>query len=636
MTLFRQLVVGMIAVFIMLLVSVFVIEFNTTRNFLEQQQRSEVNNTINTVGLALAPYLQQRDPVAVESVINALFDGSTYSTVRLVFLDNNQEIIRRYPIAPTDVPSWFSNLDLFKPILDSRVITSGWLQLAQVEIISHPGGAYSQLWQAFKNLALAFAVILLLGLIAISWILRRALAPLNAIVKKMQQVANKQFGQPLERPNTKDLIAVVNGINSMSKHLERSFALQAKEAQQLRERAYMDSVSQLGNRAYFTAQLEQWLSESALGGLAILDTEFIKDAYREQGYHAGDELVKALSDLLSTTINIPNSTIARISSNEFGFIFPNIDEEELKLVASTIVSCIQGMSSDPIGLSKEQASLGVVYNQERKDRSQMLSMLDNALTEAKSNPEIDYGYITPQTHSANLGKQQWRALVEEAISNNWVQLRYQAANSKTGETYHREVFSAIDTGEQRYTANQYLLALEQLGASHIFDQHVIVAVIEELERNAQSTPVAINIAPSSLAQPSFIRWISTTLSKHRTISDRLHFEIPELCFIDNPDNTALFCHALRNAQAKFGVDNYGRHFNSLAYLNEFRPDYVKLDYLYIHHLDDEKQKFTLSSVSRTAHNLGITTIASRVETQTQLDLLSEHFVDLFQGFIVDK
>ena len=86
MTLYKQLVAGMIAVFLMLMASVFIIEFNTTRNNLVQQQRSEVNNTINTVGLALAPYLENKDQVAVESVINALFDGSSYSVVRLLSL----------------------------------------------------------------------------------------------------------------------------------------------------------------------------------------------------------------------------------------------------------------------------------------------------------------------------------------------------------------------------------------------------------------------------------------------------------------------------------------------------------------------------------------------------------------------
>jgi hypothetical protein len=94
MTLYKQLVAGMIAVILMLLISVFIIEFNTTRNNLIQQQQSEVNNTINTVGLALAPYLEDKDQVAVESVINALFDGSSYSIVRLIFLDTGDEIIR--------------------------------------------------------------------------------------------------------------------------------------------------------------------------------------------------------------------------------------------------------------------------------------------------------------------------------------------------------------------------------------------------------------------------------------------------------------------------------------------------------------------------------------------------------------
>ncbi|GAL20750.1 GGDEF and EAL domain proteins [Vibrio maritimus] len=336
------------------------------------------------------------------------------------------------------------------------------------------------------------------------------------------------------------------------------------------------------------------------------------------------------------TINLPNTVIARISTDEFGFVFPNIDESELKFAANSIITCIQDLNADPTGLTKAKASLGVVFNEERKNSTQMLSVLDNALTKAKSNPEIDYGYISSEHTGVIMGKQQWRALVEEAINNDEVTFRFQSANSSFGETYHREVFSAIEKGGERYTANQYLLALEQLDASHIFDEHVIISVINKLERQEMADAIAINITPTSIAQPSFIRWISQELAKHRNICEKLHFEIPETCFINNPHHTALFCNAVRNAGAMFGVDNYGRNFQSLEYLNEFRPDYVKLDYLYTHQLDDEKQKFTLTSISRTAHNLGIKTIASRVETQTQLDFLSEHFVDVFQGFIVDK
>lgn len=636
MTLYKQLVAGMIAVFLMLMISVFIIEFNTTRNNLEQQQRSEVNNTINTVGLALAPYLENKDQVAVESVINALFDGSSYSIVRLIFLDTGDEILRAYPIKPNNVPTWFTDLKLFDTIHDRRVVTSGWMQLAEVEIVSHPGDAYTQLWLAFERLVYAFCFIFLIGLFAISFILRRALKPLQLIVTKMEQVAKNQFGEPLPRPATKDLIYVVDGINSMSAQVEKSFKAQAQEAQQLRQRAYIDPVSQLGNRAYYMSQLNAWLTEGGMGGVAILEASFIRELYEEKGYEAGDGMVRELADHLKVSISSPEATLARISSEEFGFILPNIDDSELKLMADSIITFVQDVSADPTGMATANVSLGVVYSKTSRGTSEILTMLDNALAAAKANPDSNYGYVTGENTENLMGKQQWKNLVEEAISNDWFSFRFQAANDSWGQTYHREVFSAIEKGDERYTANQYLFALEQLGASHIFDEYVIQSVVDKLSRGEFKEPVAINMSQSSISQPSFIRWISQYLAKHSKVAPLLHFEIPENCFINAPHHTALFCNAIRTAGADFGVDNYGRNFQSLDYINEFRPAYVKLDYLYTHHLDDEKQKFTLTSISRTAHNLGIKTIASRVETQTQLDFLSEHFIEVFQGFIVDK
>lgn len=636
MTLYKQLVAGMIAVILMLLISVFIIEFNTTRNNLIQQQQSEVNNTINTVGLALAPYLENKDQVAVESVINALFDGSSYSVVRLIFLDTGDEILRSYPVKPNNVPKWFTRLNLFEKIHDRRVVTSGWMQLAEVEIVSHPGDAYTQLWLAFERLVIAFCIIMLIGLFSISFILKRALRPLQLIVNKMEQVANNQFGEPLPRPATQDLIYVVDGINTMSAQLEKSFKAQAREAQQLRERAYIDPVSQLGNRAYYMSQLNSWIGDGGIGGVAILEASFIRELYDDKGYEAGDGMVRELAEHLKVSMTAPDVTLARISTEEFGFILPNVDDSELKLIAESIVTYVQDINADPTGMATANLSLGVVYNKSSTSSSELLTMLDNALANAKSNPEINYGFVTGEDTDNLMGKQQWKHLVEEAISNDWFSFRFQAANNSWGQPYHREVFSAIEKDGERYSANQYLFALEQLNASHLFDEYVVEAIVKRLEAGEFAEPVAINISQSSIAQPSFIRWITKLLSKHASIASLLHFEIPESCFINSPHHTALFCNAVRGAGADFGVDNYGRNFQSLDYINEFRPAYVKLDYLYTHHLDDEKQKFTLTSISRTAHNLGIKTIASRVETQTQLDFLSEHFIEVFQGFIVDK
>ena len=179
------------------------------------------------------------------------------------------------------------------------------MQLAEVEIVSHPGDAYAQLWKAFEDLVIVFCLVFLIGVFAISFILQRALRPLQNIVKKMEQVAKNQFGDPLPRPNTVDLISVVDGINSMSAQVEQAFKDQAREAQQLRERAYIDTVSNLGNRAYYMSQLNAWLGEGGYGGVALLEATFIKDLYEEKGYESGDNMVRELADHIKLSLNSP-------------------------------------------------------------------------------------------------------------------------------------------------------------------------------------------------------------------------------------------------------------------------------------------------------------------------------------------
>ncbi len=636
MTLYKKLVVGIITVFILLMASVFVIDFNTIRASLERQQHSKVSNTMDTVGLALAPYLKEKDTVAVESVINTLFDASTYSVVSLTSLNSDYQFVRNFPVKPNPVPKWFTDLNIFKAIHEKEVVKSGWMELAEMTIISHPGSANEKLWKSFLRLLTQFGILLLVGVILISFILRRSLKPIDAIVRKMQDIAGNRFSEPLSRPKTKDLVTIADGINAMSAQIELSFKEQAREAQRLRTQAYLDPVSKLSNRSFYMSQIDQWLAEETQGGIALLHAEYIGELYETKNYLRADTLVKELAKRLKNTIDVPGATIARLSDDEFGLLFPHMDESELRILADSIVGCIRELNYDSNGQSKPKVTLGVAHSKVRKNHSEILAMVDNALAKAKARPDKPYGFISSEAPSNLMGKQQWKALVEEAIEQNRIHFRFQSAKNNWGKVFHNEVFSSIEKNGEIFEANQYLFALEQLEASSIFDQYVIESMITMLENGELKDPVAINISQTSLSQPSFIRWTTTTLAEHSEVASKLHFEIAEQCYIEHPHHTALLCNAIRQAGAAFGVDNYGRNFRSLDYIPEFRPDYVKLDYLFIHNLNDEKQKFTLTSISRTAHNLGITTVASRVETQIQLDFLTEHFVEVFQGFILDK
>lgn len=588
------------------------------------------------MGLALAPYLENEDKVAAESVINALFDGSYYSAVRLTLLSTNEEIVRVYPIKIENVPKWFTDLNLFRTISENRVITSGWIQLAEVEIVTHPGYAYQQLWNSLTQLGMIFFIVIGLGIVVISMVVKRALSPLQSIVIKMKEVSENNFDTKLAKPKTKDLEAVISGINSMSSQISLSFKAQVQEAEKLRDQVYLDPISGLGNRSFFMGQLNTWLSESSKGGIAILKVNFINRVYEQDGYEAGDDLVHQLANLLKATLPSSNVTLTRLNSSEFGFIFPNIEEVELKLAAENIIAYTQDIKGDPTATAPVDAELGVVFNENRKTTTEILSLVDNALTQAHATPELLFGFIADESQHQLMGKQQWKQFVDEAISEQLFNFTLQLATARIGTVFHQEVFSAIEKEGQRYSANQYLFALEQLNETTSFDQFVISTMLERIKTQEITQPVAINLANGSVANPSFVRWLTAILKKNKEAMPLLHFEIQESAFIESEDHTALLCNVIRESGAEFGVDNYGRNFESLEYIKVFRPKYVKLDYLFTHQLDDEKQRYILTSISRTAQSLGITTIASRVENKEQLELLSEHHIDVFQGFFVNE
>ncbi|MCV5838333.1 hypothetical protein OFN62_35905, partial [Escherichia coli] len=62
----------------------------------------------------------------------------------------------------------------------------------------------------------------------------------------------------------------------------------------------------------------------------------------------------------------------------------------------------------------------MAHSKDQKTRSEVLSMVDNALSKAKAQPDKPYGFIGSDTPSNLMGKQQWKALVEEAIHSDWV------------------------------------------------------------------------------------------------------------------------------------------------------------------------------------------------------------------------
>ncbi|MGF1833643.1 bifunctional diguanylate cyclase/phosphodiesterase [Photobacterium sanguinicancri] len=632
MTLYRQLLSGMLLLLIVLIFGVFVVQFQTTKDFLQLQQENELDNTINSVGMALTPYLDKKDIVAAESLINATFDGGFYQSVTLSLTGSSEIIKRQYPSKIQGVPQLFTLLIDLKPLSGSRVLTSGWMQVAELTVMTNPSFAYLKLWQASVQLFIGFIATSLLGAVMVSVFLRRVLTPLTAIQNSARSMSKNEFRQPLVVPETRELKDVVTAFNHMSLQLKSHIDHQAQEADKLRVRAYQDPVSGLANRHYLLTKLDTLITLKAFGGVILLRADFIAQSYEKEGYEAGDELTvklaNSLKDLASDEI-----TIARLNHAEFMLLVPHCSSGELTQLGRAVLQKSAALQSDPLNIAPLHAAVGLVIASDSDTSGSLLAQADNAVNQARQQAAEHLFLIDSLDQTLRLGKQQWKRLVDHAISHDQLSLTFQPATDENSKVLHQEAFSTIYDGQKSYSAGQFLGAIEQLSAGPEFDRYVIAKITAMLADNPELDPIAVNITQSSISDAGFMRWLGTLLKTNPQYRDRLLFELPEISFLNQLDNIELLCDIIHRNGFQFGIDNYGHNFSSVSYLHRFKPAYVKLDFAYTQHIDDTLKADVLASITRNARTLGIVAIASRIETQEQREKLSALMVNGFQGYV---
>ncbi|MGF1834583.1 EAL domain-containing protein [Photobacterium sanguinicancri] len=490
------------------------------------------------------------------------------------------------------------------------------------------------LWHHTQQLIVEAGIISFSFTLVIFFLLRLSFTSFQRLTKYAEQLEQSHQINPPPHTRYKDLNQLNNSYRSLAHKLESHFRIQAKEAAHLREKAYRDPISQLGNREYFLNQLDAWLTKSEQGGLILIQAKVINQSYRHKNYQRGDHLIREIAQTLNQTITHSNSTLGRISKTEFAVLLPQIQQEKLHSLAELILGTLLPLTKEfdtPLGIT-----IGLVITEHGTSASQLLAQLDNAVIAAAQSPSSPIALSEGENNTNNKGKQYWKELVLSAIRNQQIHFHYQPVLMQNNTVYHQEVFSTIKRNDEVISANQFVGALDELSQGIIFDKHVIVSCVKELQTDRQLPALAINLTRSSVQDPAFHRWLHELLPYHPLICKRLFFEIQEGCFIEGTDMTQLLCQLLNRFDVRFGIDNFGRHFKSLEYLNDFKPAYVKIDFAFTMQLNNPTQSAVLTSISRTAHSLGIETIATRVETETQLERLSELFISGFQGYIIER
>lgn len=148
-------------------------------------------------------------------------------------------------------------------------------------------------------------------------------------------------------------------------------------------------------------------------------------------------------------------------------------------------------------------------------------------------------------------------------------------------------------------------------------------------------PVAINVAPVELLQPTYARTLLEQLKSKEIPPSMINIEVTECSLLVDSAQADQNLKLLNKAGVQINIDDFGTGYSSLAYLRRMPIRKLKIDRSFIGGLPQDKQEVTLiQTILGMARALSLDTVAEGVENEQQLDYLRGVDCEFVQGFYI--
>ncbi|MDO8454392.1 MAG: LapD/MoxY N-terminal periplasmic domain-containing protein, partial [Sulfurimonas sp.] len=221
MTLFKQIAL-MLSIFLLIILgTVFTLNFKSANTSVQERLYEDAKNTATSLSLSLGT--AAGDISVMSTMINANFDSGNYLYISLVDVDNVILYERKSENQRITVPEWFLKVVKIHAPVASANVSAGWNQVGILNVQSDVGYAYKQLYTILMSLLLSFSIIAIIALTILNLILVAILKPLKEVQRQAEAVGRNEFIIQKSIPNTKEFKDVVLGMNNMVSKVKAMF-----------------------------------------------------------------------------------------------------------------------------------------------------------------------------------------------------------------------------------------------------------------------------------------------------------------------------------------------------------------------------------------------------------------------------
>ena len=419
-----------------------------------------------------------------------------------------------------------------------------------------------------------------------------------------------------------------------------------KEVQrELGRQATHDELTGLPNRALLLDRLTQAVLRArrrsdALGVLYI-DLDRVKLVNDNLGHDAGDRVLVQAAERLRGCTRSPD-TVGRLGGDEFVVVAEDLDDDRAVLgLADRVVEVFdQAFVVDGVEVYVT-ASVGVALRGGAEEASELLRDADVAMYRAKEGGGGRVELFDARMRAWVTERFETEHALRHALEHGGLGVHYQVqARPVTGEIVAFEALARWEhTPRGTIQPDLFIPLAEETGLIGVIGEQVTEEACRQAAQwnAAGPTPVGIsvNVSVRQLTQPGLLELVDRALAGSGLDPARLTLEITESVLVQDPELASSRLEALRALGVRLAVDDFGKGYSSLAYLQRFPLDTVKIDQIFLQNLEPGGTDHTIvGSVIDLAHGLGFEVVAEGVETLEQLDALVNLGCDLVQGHVL--
>ncbi|MBU5622047.1 biofilm formation regulator HmsP [Enterobacteriaceae bacterium S5_ASV_15] len=490
------------------------------------------------------------------------------------------------------------------------------------------------------TLVTTYLLLTLMLSVALTWCINRLIVhPLRRIARELNDLSPQEhMGHqlPLPRLHHDDEIGML--VRSYNINQQRVL----RQQEEVSNNATRFPVSDLPNKAFLMALLEQTVARQQTTALMVIACETLQDTTGVLKESQREMLLLTLVEKIKSVL-APRMVLTQVSGYDLVVIAHGVKEPwhaiTLGQQVLTVINerlPIQGIQLRP------SASIGIAMYYGGLTAEQLYRRAFSAAFTARRKGKNQIQFFDPE----QMEKAQQRLTEESdiltAMDNRQFALWLQPqVDLRTGEVTSAEALLRMQQPDGTWELPEGMIErIESCGLMVTVGYWVLEESCRQLaawQQRGITLPLSVNLSALQLMHPTMVPDMLELIHRYRIQPHTLILEVTESRCIDNPDDAVAILKPLRNAGIRIALDDFGMGYSGLRQLQHMKTlpvDVLKIDKTFVKGLPEDCS--LVQAIIQMAHSLNLHVTAEGIEAEAQREWLAAAGVESGQGFLFGR